>query len=79
MCIIDRYYYGEADTGFNKDSLFSVKFTLGFDFPNLPYLINENAKGEIARTTESHGIYRYICSKYNPDLLGKTLEDRGKF
>ena len=55
-----------------------MKHTLGFDFPNLPYLIDENEKGETVRLTESHAIYRYICGKYNPELLGKTLEDRGK-
>ena len=34
-----RYHYGEAPD-FNRESWFGVKHTLGFPFPNLPYLID---------------------------------------
>ena len=67
-----QYFYGEAPD-FNKDSWFSVKQTLGFDFPNLPYLIDGDLK-----VTESHAIHRYLCNKYRPELLGKTTEDKAK-
>ena len=56
---------------FNKDSWFSVKFTLGLPFPNLPYIIDGDVK-----ITESLACQRYICHKYNPELLGKTLADK---
>jgi len=65
-----RYFYGEAPD-FNRDSWFSVKQSLGFPLPNLPYMIDGDLK-----LTESHAIYRYLCGKYRPELLGKTLEDR---
>lgn len=47
------------------------KTTLGFDFPNLPYLIKGNFK-----ITESNAIAKYICaSSSKKELLGSTLED----
>ena len=68
-----QYFYGEAETGFNKDSWFSVKNTLGFPFPNLPYLIDGDLK-----LTESHAIYRYKCNKYKPEYLGNNLVQKAK-
>ncbi len=67
-----HYFYGEAPD-FNKDSWFKVKHSLGFDFPNLPYLVDGGLK-----ITESHAIFRYISNKHKPDLLGKTIEEKGK-
>ncbi|TNV75811.1 hypothetical protein FGO68_gene7312 [Halteria grandinella] len=67
-----KYPLGEAPD-FSKEAWFSVKQTLGFDLPNLPYLIDEETGVKI---TESHAIYRYICNKHNPDLLGKTLQEK---
>ena len=55
----------------HKDVWYKYKFTLGLDFPNLPYLIDGDVK-----LTESQAIARYISGKYRPELLGKTLEDR---
>jgi glutathione S-transferase len=50
------------------------KTKLGFDFPNLPYLINGDFK-----LTESIAIARYIIRKSNkPELLGKNVEDEAK-
>ena len=66
-----RYFYGDVPP-FSKDAWFSVKHTVGLDFPNLPYLIDGDYN-----LTESHAIYRYICNKYRPDLLGKTPQDKG--
>ena len=67
-----QYFYGEAP-GFSKDAWFSVKASSGFDFPNLPYLIDGDLK-----ITESHAIYRYLCNKYRPELLGKSVADKAK-
>lgn len=50
------------------------KTKLGFDFPNLPYLINGNFK-----LTESSAIARYIIQKSTHlELLGKTVEDEAR-
>lgn len=50
------------------------KTKLGFDFPNLPYLIHGDFK-----LTESIAIARYIIRKSDkPELLGKNAEDEAK-
>ena len=38
---------------------------MGFEFPNLPYLIDGDTK-----ITETIGIMQYIAKKYRPALLG---------
>ena len=44
----------------------------GLNFPNLPWIVD----GDF-RISESTAIYTYILEKYgNPDLIGKTIEDR---
>ncbi len=55
---------------FNRDQWLKQKFSLGLDFPNLPYLIDSPLK-----ITESLAIMRYICHKFEPKLLGTTLEE----
>ena len=49
------------------------KFNLGIGFPNLPYLIDGDVK-----IAETMPIMRYICRKYKPELLGRTLEERAQ-
>lgn len=51
----------------NKDCWFSVKESLGMDFPNLPYFIDGDFK-----LTETLAIHKYIAHKWAPALLGKT-------
>ena len=64
------YDFGPAPD-FKMDSWFNVKYTLGLDYPNIPYLIDGDFK-----MTESNAILRYICEKYKPELLGETLKER---
>lgn len=45
------------------------KFTLGLDFPNLPYFIDENVK-----ISQSKTILRYLAKKY--DLEGQTKQQK---
>lgn len=57
-----RYTFGEEEWS-------QVKFTLGLDFPNLPYLID----GDV-RLTQSTTILRYLAQKYN--LNGRTPQEK---
>ena len=70
---LDEFEQGGPETGFSRDEWLDVKFTKGLDFPNLPYPIDGSFK-----MTETHAIHRYIAEKWNPDLLGKTVEMRAR-
>ena len=60
--------YTEPEQWFGGD-----REELGFDFPNLPYLI----EGEY-KLTESTAIQRYIIQRSNKkELLGKNIKDEG--
>lgn len=64
----DKVYPG-PEKWFNED-----KLNLGFDFPNLPYLIDNGFK-----LTESIAIARYIVKRSGrTELWGKTPQDQGK-
>merc|ERR1712066_871600 len=54
---------------FDKSCWFDNKFSLGLDFPNLPYYID----GEV-RITQSNAILRHIARKH--DMLGKNDMER---
>ncbi|GIZ04207.1 glutathione S-transferase Mu 3 [Caerostris extrusa] len=54
---------------FGQDEWKKVKFTLGFDFPNLPYYIDGDTK-----LTQSVAILRYLGGKY--DLDGKDDQQK---
>lgn len=58
---------------FNAEQWTSVKYTLGLDFPNLPYFVDGDLK-----LTESQAIMRYIVNKWAPELAGKTIEDKAR-
>jgi glutathione S-transferase len=60
--------YDNQEKWFNED-----KVNLGFEFPNLPYLIDGDFK-----LTESSAIAKYIINKSGKtDLLGKNSQDEG--
>ncbi len=63
------YEQGDAPT-FSRAPWTDVKFTLGLDFPNLPYFIDGNT-----RLTETSAIMKYIAKKWKPELLGSTAEE----
>lgn len=61
--------YENQDKWFKED-----KVQLGFDFPNLPYLIEGDFK-----LTESLAVFKYIIERSdNKELLGKNSQDAGK-
>jgi len=63
-----RYSCGPAPD-FNKDCWFNEKFSLGLDFPNLPFYVDGDVK-----ITQTNAILRYIATKHN--LCGKTTEEQ---
>jgi len=64
----ERYEVGDAPD-YNRDCWFSVKFTLGLDFPNLPYFIDGDVK-----ISQSNAIMRHIARLH--DLCGSTEEEK---
>ncbi len=66
----DELYQQGPGPEFSRESWLKQKFSLGLDFPNLPYLIDGPIK-----ITESNAIIRYICHKFEPKLLGTKLEE----
>jgi len=56
---------------YDKSCWFDQKFSLGLDFPNLPYFIDGDIK-----LTQTNAIMRYIGRKH--DLCGKTEEERAR-
>lgn len=69
----DRTYECGDAPDFDKSSWTDVKETLGFEFPNLPYLID----GEV-KLTETAAIMQYIAKKWRPALLGKNSYEVGR-
>ncbi|XP_030589808.1 glutathione S-transferase Mu 3-like [Archocentrus centrarchus] len=63
-----QYICGEAPD-FDKSCWTNVKFKLGMDFPNLPYLVDGDRK-----IPQSNAIMRYIARKHN--MCGETEEEK---
>jgi len=60
--------YTEKQYADHKEWFGEDKNKLGFDFPNLPYIIDGDTK-----ITETNALITYVCLKADrPDLLGKT-------
>ncbi|XP_059153766.1 glutathione S-transferase Mu 4-like isoform X2 [Physella acuta] len=66
----DRYVQGDGPT-FSRDEWMKVKNTLGLDFPNLPYYIDDEVK-----LTQSNTILRYLGRKYK--LYGETPKENAE-
>jgi hypothetical protein len=57
------YAYGPGPE-YDRSAWYNEKQTLGLELPNLPYLLDDDIK-----MTETVAIMKYICAKWNPDLL----------
>ena len=67
-----EYEQGEGPE-FSREAWLSVKHNLGFEFPNLPYLIDEDLK-----MTETVAIMQYLAGKFKPELLGADVAHRAR-
>ncbi|KAK2145769.1 hypothetical protein LSH36_659g02031 [Paralvinella palmiformis] len=59
---VDKYYEVGDAPDYSREVWFREKYSLGLDFPNLPYYID----GDI-RLSQSNTILRYLARKYNLD------------
>ena len=67
----EHYEQGDGPE-FSKECWFGVKYTVGFDFPNLPLFIEVDFK-----LSESTAIMRYIAGKYGPEeFSGKDAKEK---
>jgi len=67
----DKLYEVTDGPEFSRDAWLNEKFTLGLDFPNLPYFIDGDVK-----LVQSSAIMRHIARKH--DLLGKTDKEKDR-
>lgn len=61
----DKMYAYGPGPDYDRGSWLNEKFTLGLELPNLPYMID----GDDIKLTETAAIMKYICAKWNPDML----------
>ncbi|CAG7830666.1 unnamed protein product, partial [Allacma fusca] len=59
----DKRYYHGGPPDYSNDDWLQVKFSLGLDFPNIPYWIDDKVK-----LTESRAVFRYLARTYGPKL-----------
>ena len=59
--------------GFDKSCWFDNKFSLGLDFPNLPYYVDGDVK-----VTQSNAILRFIARKYDNKMLGTNMTEMAR-
>ena len=69
----DKMYSVTDGPEFDRKEWLSVKETLGFEYPNLPYLIDGETK-----ITESRAIMKYIARKWRPALVGTTSAEMAR-
>ena len=67
------YEISGEDPNWDLSNWTDVKFTLGFEYPNLPYLKDGDTK-----LTEAVAIMQYIARKWNPSLLGTNAAEFAK-
>lgn len=69
----DFMYGPSARAKKDANAWFAEKANMGMDLPNMPYLIDGDFK-----LSEGDAIMHYICSKWNPKLLGRTVAERAR-
>jgi len=69
----DEKRYETTEDVASRQGWLDEKFTLGLDFPNLPYLRD----GE-HHMTETCAIHSYIADKFAPHLRGNSVEERAE-
>jgi glutathione S-transferase len=72
----DRRYaqhFNENDMQWDRSDWLNEKFNLGLEFPNLPYLLDEDVK-----LTETLAIMKYVAKKWKPELLGRNAAEVGR-
>ena len=69
----EEIQYDQGDgPEFSREDWYKVKFTIGYDFPNLPYLQDDELK-----ITETPAILRHIARKFgSPEFNGKSVKDK---
>ncbi|XP_062396418.1 glutathione S-transferase Mu 1-like [Sardina pilchardus] len=65
----DKFYVCGEAPNYDKSCWLDIKFKLGMDFPNLPYLVDGDRK-----IVQSNAIMRYIARKHN--LCGETEDEK---
>lgn len=55
----------------DRSSWIKAKYARGYDYPNLPYIVDGDFK-----LTELAAIMKYVCEKYKPELLGKDIKQK---
>lgn len=66
-------FYDEASQSWDRSEWLNEKENLGMEFPNLPYLFDEDVK-----ITETLGIMQYVAKKWKPELLGRNAAEVGR-
>ena len=69
----DKHYVQGEAPDFDGSQWKNAIESLGMHFPNLPHLIDGDFK-----ISETVAIIEYLALKYNPELLGETLREKGE-
>lgn len=65
--------WNEETQEWDRSHWLDEKFNLGLEYPNLPYLLDEDVK-----LTETLAIMQYIAKKWKPELLGRNAAEVGR-
>jgi len=65
--------FNETEMQWDRSDWLNEKNNLGMEFPNLPYLFDEDVK-----LTETLAIMKYIAKKWKPELLGRNAAEVGR-
>jgi len=66
-------FFSESEMQWDRSDWLNEKNNLGMEFPNLPYLFDEDVK-----LTESIAIMKYVAKKWKPELLGRNAAEVGR-